>query len=171
MSHRLFVRSLTPVEQKEVRRLTRSNKEARVARRAQMIHLSARGHTASQIAERWAICLNTVLRLIRRFNAQGLSALKDKPRGGRPPRTTPRYVALLKELVMQSPRDLGYPFSSWTLDRLREHLTAVTGVVLHPRYLSRLMARHGIVYRRPKHVLAHLRDPQDYSEKKPFWPF
>ena len=171
MSHPLFVRSLMPAEQKEVRRLTRSNKDARTARRAQMIHLSAGGHTASQIAEQWAICPNTVLRLIRRFDAQGLSALKDKPRAGRPPRATPRYVVLLKELVMKSPRELGYSFSSWTLERLREHLATVTGVVLHPRYLSRLMAKHGIVYRRPKHVMAHLRDPKDYDEKKAFLDF
>jgi transposase len=80
-------------------------------------------------------------------------------------------VELLQRLVMKSPRELGYPFSSWTLDRLREHLTRVTGVILHPLYLSRLMGRHGIVYRRPKHVMSHLRDPKDYGEKKAILEF
>ncbi len=27
------------------------------------------------------------------------------------------------------------------------------------------MAEHGIVYRRPKHGMRHLRDPQEYEEK------
>jgi len=39
-------------------------------------------------------------------------------------------------------------------------------VLLNPRYLSQLMARHDIVYRRPKHVMAHLRDQADYDEKQ-----
>jgi transposase len=171
MAHRLFVRPLTRAEQQELARLVRTGPHPRVVRRAQMIRMSAQGHPVARIAEAWGVHPQTVRRTIKAFDAEGPAALADKPRPGRPPKATARYVACLKEAVATSPRDLGYPFSSWTLARLREHLARRTGTVLHPAYLSGLMAREGIVYRRPKHVMAHLRNPQDYDEKKALLAF
>ena len=165
------VRPLTASERSEIDRLVRSGADTRVVRRAQMIRLSSQGLPPSQIADMWNVHCQTVLRTIAKFNGHGLESLKDKPRAGRPPKTTDRYVTILKEAVACSPRDLGYPFSSWTLDRLREHLGRKVGILLHPAYLSRLMARHGIVYRRPKHVMAHLRNAQEYDEKKTLLDF
>lgn len=166
MSRPLYVRGLTKSEQTELSHLIRSNQDARVVRRAQMVRLSARGVKTTEIAEMWAVTVATVLRTIQNFNSDGLKSLADKTRKGRPRKTTNRYVSLLKEAVQKSPRDYGYPFSSWTLNRLREHLGRKTGTLLNPCYLSGLMSREGIVYRRPKHVMAHLRNAKDYSEKK-----
>jgi len=78
---------------------------------------------------------------------------------------------LLKEAVQTNPREMGYPFSSWTLERFREHLACQTHIVLSPHYLSQLMAANDIVYRRPKHSMEHLRDPKEYNEKKAFLEF
>ena len=171
MSRPVFVRKLTKTEQAKITRLIRSNEDARIARRAQMIWLSSQGKKTVEIAEMWGITGATVLRTIQSFNAKGLISLADKPRKGRPRKTTDRYLRLLKEAVQKSPRDFGYPFSSWTLDRLREYLGQQTGTLLNPRYLSQLMAREGIVYRRPKHVMAHLRNAKDYNEKKAILEF
>jgi len=166
MSRPVFVRKLTKSELAQLKRLIRSNEDARIVRRAQMIRLSSQGKKTSEISEMWSVTAATVLRTIQNFNTAGLKSLSDKPRNGRPRKTSDRYIILLKEAVQKSPRDFGYPFSSWTLDRLREHLGHQAGTLLNPRYLSQLMARHGIVYRRPKHLMAHLRDPKDYNEKK-----
>ena len=171
MSRPLFVRELTQVEREELTRLIHSNGDARIVRRAQMIRLSAEGKIASQIAALWDVTGEAVRRTIHRFNAEGIAGLADKPRQGRPPKKTDRYVALLKEVVETNPRDLGYPFSSWTLERLREHLARQTHIVLSPAYLSQVMADNDIVYRRPKHSMEHLRDPQEYDEKKAFLEF
>ena len=171
MSRPLFVRELRQTERKELTRLIHSNGDARVVRRAQMIRLSAKGKAASKIAALWDVTSETVRRTILRFNTEGISGLADKPRNGRPPKKTDRYVALLKEAVQTSPRDLGYPFSSWTLERLREYLARQTRIVLSSPYLSQLMANNDIVYRRPKHGMEHLRDPQEYDEKKAFLEF
>ena len=80
-------------------------------------------------------------------------------------------MSLLKQIVQKSPRDFGYRFSNGTLERLREHLATETGILLNPRYLSQLMAKEQIVYRRPKHVMGHLRNPKDYEQKKALWEF
>ena len=162
----VFVRKLKKAERLELSRLLHSREDGRVVRRAQMILQSSQGMKAPAIASAWDTTIQTVLKTIHRFNAEGLASLVDKPRSGRPPKATDQYVEVLKEAVQRSPRDLGYPFSSWTLERLREHVGHQTGVLLNPRYLSSLMGKHGIVYRRPKHLMAHLRDPKDYNEKK-----
>lgn len=171
MSRPVFVRGLSNSERKQLRRLIRRGRDARMVRRAQMIWSSSHGTTLSQIAAEWQVCRQTVLNSIRRFNDRGIQGLADCHRGGRPAKVTARYIELLKEAVQTSPRELGYPFTAWTLERLGEHLTRQTQVVLHPRYLSTLMSQNGIVYRRPKHGMAHLRDPAEYDEKKAFLEF
>ena len=167
----VFVRALTADEQEALSRLIRSEKDARIVRRAQMVRLSADGVTTPRIAAMWDVNDQTVRRTIRRFEAEGIDGLPDKPRKGRPGKKTDRYVALLREAVQRSPRELGYPFSSWTLERLREHLALQTGIQLHPNSLSRIMAENDIVYRRPKHSMDHLRDPEEYNEKQAILEF
>jgi transposase len=171
MSEPLFVRSLTSRERKELTRLVRVGLDACVVRRAQMIRLSSAGKTATEIAALWAVSGQGVRKIINRFNREGIPGLADRPRQGRPRKTNGRYVELLKQAVSANPHDLGYPFTCWTLDRLREHLARKTKIVLSSPHLSRLLAEHDIVYRRPKHGMTHLRDPKEYDEKKAFLGF
>ena len=167
----VFVRKLKAKERAELSRILHSREDGRVVRRAQMILQSAQGIHVPTIASAWDTTVQTVLKTIHRFNAEGLASLTDRPRSGRPVKATEQYIEVLKQAVQCSPRDLGYPFSSWTLNRLREHVGHETGVLLNPRYLSSLMGKHGIVYRRPKHLMTHLRDPQEYDEKKALLEF
>lgn len=167
----VFVRKLKAKERAELSRILHSRQDGRIVRRAQMILQSAQGIRIPAIALAWDTTVQTVLKTIHRFNSEGLAGLADRPRSGRPTKATDHYVEVLKQAVQRSPRDLGYPFSSWTLKRLREHVGHETGVLLKPRYLSRLMGKHGIVYRRPKHLMTHLRDPQEYDEKKALLEF
>ena len=119
MSSPLFVRALGGAERKELRQLVRNGLDARVVRRAQMVLLSAEGKTAREIAGLWAITAQGVRKIISRFNREGIAGLADRPRKGRPPKTDDRYVELLKQAVQTAPHQLGYPFSCWTLERLR----------------------------------------------------
>jgi len=171
MSRPVFVRSLSKKEAQTLDRLVRGDTPARVLRRAQMVRLSSLGHKSSEIARLLNVSAPTVTQALHRFNAEGLKGLADRPRPGRPPRARDRYIQLLKEAVTTAPQEMGYPFSSWSLSRLREHLCRKTSVLLSPGYLSRLMAKHHIVYRRPRHVMGHLRDQAEYDEKKAFLDF
>jgi transposase len=166
MSQTLFARALKRREASELQRVIRCSRDARMVRRAQVIRLSARGKPPGEIADILDRSWSGVRKTINRFNTEGFASLADKPRVGRPRKRTDRYVTLLKEVVQVNPRDLGYPFSCWTLDRLREHLARQTRIVLSPPHLSRLLSENGIVYRRPKHGMTHLQDPKEYDEKK-----
>ncbi len=171
MSRPLSVRRLSKAESASLDRLVRTNGNARQLRRAQMIRLSRLGRKTAEIAQILNVSAACVTQTIHRFNHEGMGGLADKPRPGRPRRARDRYITLLKQAVTTSPQDLGYAFSSWSLPRLREHLFRKTAVLLSPGYLSQLMARHGIVYRRPRHVMGHLRDSAEYDEKKAFLDF
>jgi transposase len=171
MAGPLFVRALAGGETRRLCQLVRSSTDARVVRRAQVIRLSARGMPPSEIAGILERSCSGVRKIINRFNMEGFASLADKPREGRPSKTTDRYVAMLKAVVQVNPRDLRYPFSCWTLERLRTHLARKTRIVLSVAHLSRLMRDNDFVYRRPKHGMGHLRDPQEYNEKKAFLAF
>jgi transposase len=142
-----------------------------MVRRAQVVRLSGRGKSPSQIADLLELSYSGVTKIIRRFNGEGFASLVDKQRVGRPRKTTQRYVAFLRTAVRADPRDLGYPFGCWTLERLREHLARKTHILLSMVRLSHLLAENDIVYRRPKHGMAHLRDHQEYEEKRAFLDF
>ena len=167
----LFVRKLNAAEHKELRRLVGGGTDARVVRRAQVVRLSARGVEPRGIADLLGRSWSGVRKTINRFNREGMASLADRPRQGRPRKADERYVVMLKQAVQTSPHGMGYPFGTWTLERLREHLARRTRVILSPSYLSRLMHEHGIVYRRPKHGMSHLRDPLEYDQKKAFLAF
>lgn len=167
----LLVRPLTPDEDKHLRRVVRRGDNADAVRRAQVVRLSARGMAPRVIAGLLDRSWSGVRKTINRFNHEGVASLATKRGRGRKSKITERYVTLLKEAVAQSPRDLGYVFTAWTLERLREHLARRTRVILSCAHLSRLMRDNRIVYRRPKHGMSHLRDPAEYDEKKAFLAF
>jgi transposase len=167
----LRVGPLTDEEQAQLRRLAGRGLDARVVRRVQVVRLSANGLPPHEIAKVLDRSWSGVRKIINRFNREGMASLSDKPRRGRPRKASDRYIALLKEAVGRSPRELGYAFNAWTLDRLREHLALKTRVILSNARLSALMRENRIVYRRPKHGMSHLRDPREYNEKKAFLAF
>ena len=170
-SPRLFARELTGKERQQLMDAVRHGKSAAVARRYQMILMSRQGLGPSEIARLCSASCSGVRKIINLFNRGGLEALRDKPHKGRPRKIDDRYVTLLKQAVQSDPREMGYIFGCWTLERLREHLARKTRVIISTAYLARLMAEHKIVYRRPKHGMTHLRDAKEYDDKKAFLEF
>jgi transposase len=166
MPRRTELRSVTERERSDLERLVRSNPDARILRRAQVVRLRLLGHKHGEIADLLGVSPPTVPAAIRRFNEGGIMGLADRPRSGRPPRVTEWYIEAMKAAICTPPPELGYAFSTWSLARLREHLGGKTGTWISQMHLWRLMGRHGMVYRRPRHDLSHMRDPAEYEQKK-----
>lgn len=171
MATAVFVRSLRKAAARKIDALFRRSPDVRVRRRANMIRLSALGYGASEIARIENVSLQTVLTWIRRFEAGGPSALEDRPRAGRPARADGAYLAAMEKAVLTDPRDLGYPFSTWSLSRLAVHLGRKTGVMISPGHLSRLLKSRQMVFRRPKHDLSHKRSQPEYDLKREILAF
>ena len=83
------VRPLTDAEHRTIHRLAKSRTEpARLVERAQMVRRAARGEALGAIATALGCNVETVRLWGKRFNAQGLDGLHDRPRAGRPPTYT-----------------------------------------------------------------------------------
>ena len=88
------LRDLTADELATVKRLAHSHTApAQHVQRAQIIWRARCGETASAIAARVGLDGETVRKRIHRFNVEGLEALKDRHRSGRPPTYTPEQIA------------------------------------------------------------------------------
>src|ERR671913_1260625 len=118
----VWLRDLTAEEHAAVTKLAHSRSApAQVVQRAQILWRASRGEAASAIAARLDLDGETVRKRMR-FNTEGLNALKDRPRSGRPPTYTPEQTASVIATALTKPQTLGLPFAAWTLDRLATYL-------------------------------------------------
>ena len=160
------VHTLSGEETQALEHLHRDTKDADVRSRCDMILWSNAGLSPPQIAERVRFSRDTVVRYIKRYEAEGLAGLFTKPRSGRPRRVTPEYEAQLLAAVAQEPRNLGQPFSNWTTANLADYMAKETGIVISPRQVEHYLKAHGWRLRRPVRTVRHRQDPELVAEKK-----
>ena len=107
------LRELTAEEASAVENLARSRTAAaRRVERARIVWRASHGETPPSIAEALGVSAETVRRRIRRFNAEGLAALEDHHRSGRPATYSADEVAAVIAAALTSPRRLGLLFAS-----------------------------------------------------------
>ena len=148
----LTVRALTEDEVREVERLARSRTApARLVQRAQIVALARGGQCVTAVGARLGVHHRTV-RLpglgVRRFTAQGLDGLADRPRAGRPPTYTTEEVGTVVAAALTKPQDVGLPFACWTLDRLAAHLTAERGIAMKRSRIDEILRAEGVRWRK-----------------------
>ena len=160
------VHPLSDSELSEIQRVIGKHPKPRVRVRAIMLRMSHEGLSAPEIATLLGVSRQTVLHQLQRYEASGIIGIEDRPRPGAPAKANAEYIAKLKQAVGSDPRELGYRFSVWSVERLQKHLVGQTRVELSSTYLHQLMQKHDIVYRKPKHDLEHKQDPEEVSEKK-----
>ena len=160
------LRELTTEEAATVERLTRSRTAAaRRVERARIIRRASRGGTPPAIAEALGLSAETVRRRIRRFNAEGLAALEDRHRSGRPATFSTDVVAAVIATALTSPRRLGLPFASWTLDRPAAHLPEHEGIAMRRSRIDEILLREGLRWRRQETWFGERVDPE-FAEKR-----
>jgi transposase len=143
------LRELTTEERSAIEILARSRTaQARRVERARLIWRASRGETPPVIAEALGLDAETVRRRIRRFNAEGLTSLDDHHRSGRPATYSPDEVAVVIAAALTSPRRLGLPFASWTLDRLAAHLLEHEGIAMRRSRIDEILLKEGLRWRR-----------------------
>jgi transposase len=103
---------------------------------------------------------------VKRWQAGGLDRLANQPKRP-PPRTADAaYQAAAEAALATDPAALGYDFPVWTVERLRDHLEAETGVRLSVNGLGSKLKAWGYVYRRPKHDMTQLQDPEAKAQAR-----
>lgn len=129
-----------------------------VRQRATAIRMLHLGKHPSEVAEVLAVSVPTLYNWHARWRQAGLEGLANRPKSGRPRKANEAYCRVLAETITKEPPELGYAFTIWTVQRIREHLEKETGIDLSPSRLRILLKEKGYRYRRPKHDLHHLQD-------------
>jgi transposase len=161
------VRQLTAEEQAALVKGTKSTAGFTV-RRSQLLLLSANGQTPQQIAHQLQCGDQTVRKVIRAFEREGLACLQAKSR--RPHHDPSTFddegLQRLAELVHRSPRDFGLETSVWSL-ALLARVCFEQGLVARPvsyETIRRALLKLGIDWQRARHrITSH--DPR-YEQKK-----
>ena len=160
------LRALTAEERSAVETLARSRTAlARQVERARVVLRASRGETLSGIAEALGLSAETVRRRIRRFNAEGLAAFDDHHRSGRPSAYSTDEVAVVIAAALTSPRRLGLPFGSWTLDRLAAYLLEHKGIAMRRSRIGEILLKEGLRWRRQETWFGERVDPE-FAEKR-----
>lgn len=160
------VRDLTEQERTEIERLASSRTApARAVERAQIIRLAAEGRTAPEIGEHLRLNAQTARDWVRRFNAEGLAGLDDRPRSGKPPTYTPEQTGEVVACALSDPQALGLPFACWTLDRLAAHLGESKGLPIKRSRISELLVAEGLRWRQQEAWFGQKVDPE-FAQKR-----
>jgi transposase len=160
------LRVLTSEERPAVEALARSRTApARRVERARIVWRASRGETPPAIAAALGVDAETVRRRIRCFNADGLAALEDRPRSGRPPTYSAEAVAVVIAAALTSPRRLGLPFASWTLDRLAAYLREHKRIAMRRSRIDEILLKEGLRWRRHETWFGERVDPE-FAEKR-----
>jgi transposase len=96
----------------------------RLVLRARIVLLAATGTANRVIAEQLGICEDTARKWRRRYCEQGIGALADAPRPGRPRVFPSAVVAEVKAMACEMPAASGTPLARWTCPELARHAAA-----------------------------------------------
>jgi transposase len=136
-------------EQRRALLALRRRAVGRVALRAQMVLLSARGYSVAQIAELFEVGADVVRTWLHRYQQQGARGLEDRPRPGRPPKD-----GLARHIVDAQARNppcySGLVQTCWPVGLLAAFLAARFRLGLSPSSVRRYLKRRGWRGARPR---------------------
>jgi transposase len=146
------LRTLTTEEETEIRKIAASRKATRrLVQRAKVIaamlddpklhatHAGLQaGYRGCQSGVDW----------VKRFNAEGMAGLEDKPKAGRPATHAQSVRSALVKLARTKPESLGYPYKLWTLERLQSAFQEREGVHLSDSTIWEWVEAEGFRWKR-----------------------
>jgi transposase len=144
----------------EIEKAIRHDKRPKERQRCRVIRLLHLDYKPEEIAKMQAISIPAAYGWLKRWQREGTEKLANKAKSGRPAKADDAYNQALVRVLEQEPKEFGYDFAIWTVERLRQHLEKETGIALSEPRLRALMKRKGDRYRRSKHNLGHLQDKQ-----------
>ena len=127
--------------------------DAETRTRYQMMILAQSGHPVSQIARIVLRSEDTVARVLNRFLAGGLNAVRRRTSPGRKRTVTPAWEAELLRVIELDPHVVGQETANWTTELLADYLGQQTGVTVTRETVRVCLHAHGYVCKRPTWTL------------------
>jgi transposase len=109
------------------------------------------GWRSTDIARLFGVARWSVVKWTRRVNDEGVSALEDRKRSGRPCRLSPEIQRDLGKALENDPKQFDLQRNRWDGIVVVEYLRRVHGVRLKVRQAQRWIRRLGFSLRRPSY--------------------
>lgn len=146
----VFVRQVTPEEGRKLARIARRSKQPIRMRRAVVVMASAQHQPVGFIAKLMQVSESYVRQVIHDFNDKGFDALDPKWSGGRPAKTDQATRDRICQIARCCPRDLGWPFSTWSLSKLAEVLRTNKIAEVSRETVRQILKAGGVSWRATK---------------------
>jgi transposase len=137
----------------ELRRLARHEPDRRAAMRLLAIANALDGFSRAEAARLAGMERQALRDAVIRYNAEGPSGLRDRPRSGRPEALAPGRQAALKAWVLRGPDPERDGVSAWRVVDIRDRAEEAYGVRYSEWGMARLLKRLGLSRQkaRPRH--------------------
>ena len=129
------------------------------ARRRRAAACFQRGESVRTVAERFGVDRSSVKRWRRAWREGGEDALAAKPHPGGKRKLTDTQRDELVDLIVEGPRDAGFPTDLWTCARVVELIRDRFGVEYHAGHVARVLRELGFTPQKPRPV-AREQDPE-----------
>jgi transposase len=107
------------------------------------------GWPAAKVADLFGVSRVNTSKWCHKANAEGLSAVYDKHRSGRPTQFDDRTIKLLDHALNDSPKKFGIERTRWDGKVVAEYLRKKHGITIHVRHAQRLIRKLGFSLRQP----------------------
>lgn len=145
MPKRTPLRLLTEEEVGSLKGISCSQKEPpRRVIRAKMILALHEGYEAKEVARQLNVGRSTVENRRRRFNCEGLAALNDRARQGRPHIYDEDQRRQMVVTAKTHPQQLGLELSYWTLDTLVDYVNDQLHIPISRSQLGVMLKQRGL---------------------------
>lgn len=168
MPKRTALRPLTEEELQGLIKVSRSRTEAaRRVERAKIILALHEGTEAKDIARQFNISRSTVDNRRRRFNKEGLAALDDHARQGRPYIYDEVQRGQMVVTAKTHPQQLGMELGHWTLDTLIVYVNEHLHIAISRSQLAEVLKQEGLKWYQEKTYFSESPDPQFVEKRGP----
>ena len=139
--------------QVELRRCYEEARDGETRTRYQILLLSAKGQTSTQIAQIVLRSQDTVVRVLKRFLTGGLEAVPRRTAPGRERVVTEAWERELLRVIELDPHEVGQVTANWTTERLAVYLGTHTGIQVTEETVRVYLHASGYVCKRPTWTL------------------
>ena len=134
---------LTSFQRKLLQKSLQTDLRPEYRRRIEIMLLADEGQSQAQICEALLCSQETARHWMVMAQTGQAHHWNDRPMG-RPKTVNEQYLARLKELVSNSPREYGYVFHRWTAQWLSKHLAKELGIEISACHINRLLKQMGL---------------------------
>ena len=129
---------------------TRTKLEAKAKRRLRAARLLQAGNAPAEVAVMVGAPRQTVYRWRTVLESQGVDALRDMSKGGRPARLGAEELSHLQVALLEGPTAHGFGTPLWTLKRVRLFIERRFGVRYSEVHVWRLLGQLGFSSQKPE---------------------